>query len=229
MAYSTVQTQTAMSTVASKDITATLASVPTEGNLCVAVAMHTGNNVLPDTDQNGWGPRDIATGNACVVYLWSKTAGPAEADTFLISSAVDVTWAIWLNEYTGNDSATVVDYGEVSSSMASGASSYSLTAASTPRAAQEIAICVFAQNASARTATTWSDSFIEACDLQPAGTVLGALAVADKQLSSQTAPHCTVTLSGVTAAIPSMMIVGVVGNPGAANTRVSQQSNLGGW
>jgi hypothetical protein len=223
MPYSTVQTKTAISAASGTAIACTFDTPPTEGSLIFAVVMHTGTNILPDSS---YGPYRTAVGNINVVYHFFKMAVASEPAAFTVTSPASVTWAVSLREYTA-DGEHYPNYVDADATKPANNSSYTMGPADYEDG--DLAVVSLAQQGgTARTATTWSDGFIEVADLQPAGTVVAALAVADQVMASTGTVSCTLTLSGNTSSKPSTILqtLGVLPNPYRAR---AQQQAQAGW
>lgn len=200
MAWTGVQTKTAVSSAAGTAIAATFDTAPTSGNFLLAVVFHTGTNVLPDSS---YGSYSIAFGNFGIVYHFFKIAAPGESATFSVTSPSSVTWAVVLKEYgeiagmeVGNDTV------QGDATFPGGASSYTLDNTGICEY-NDLCVASFAQEGSARTAT-WSSGWAEVADLQPPSSSSG-LAVADQVLTTKQDVPLTVTLSGNTVNSPTII------------------------
>jgi hypothetical protein len=226
MPFTVVQTKTAVSVVSGTAITCTFDNPPTEGSFLLAVVMHTGANILPDSN---WGQYKLGCGNINVLYHFNKMAQAGESSTFSVTSPSSVTWAVVLREYT-TDCYTDNNLISIDAGKASGASSYALSCPVDTTSPDNLGICSFAQQGgTARTVNAWSDGFTEIADLQPAGTVVAALATADQAYAAISTPTCTVTLSGVTATKPSMIVQTVATQGGPERAKSQQQAASGRW
>lgn len=225
MPFTVVQTKTAVSTVAGTAITATLTSPPTEDSLLLAVVMHTGVNLCGNSS---WSNLAYASQNVNTVYHYATMAGVATTSTFSVTSPSSVTWALCLREYSidGGD----VDYDSVTidASPAAGSATYAMATVGLS-GENDLVVASFAQQNTARTATSFSGGFTEFADLQP-GPTSSSLASADSILTSVGVDQSTtITLSGTTSSIPAWIIQSFSSQAGPTRSRTSQQTAPGGW
>jgi hypothetical protein len=229
MSYTVVQTKTAVSSVAGTAFSCTFDSAPTGGNMLMAALWHSGTTLLPlDSSGTSWNMGALnAQQSVCTVYIWVALAAPG-LQTWSATHTGSVTWAVVIREYADITYPVDLDNGAAYNDAA-GASTYQMGVVNTD-GSDALAVAVCGQQGTARTATSWSDSFTEVADLQPSGSPVGALGVAEKVLTGPGAQETWVTLSGTTSSIVSSMLTAVNGSSMASLSRSRQQSaQQSGW
>lgn len=194
MPLTQVQQNTNSASPAAGGVSVVFASPPVQNNLLLCAAM---SGSFGNMTSSGWTLDPLLQEDQfCAMYLYYKIAGSSESSTVTWTPTVNDNTALWIAEYSGNDTAAVLDKTARNDPAANSATIATGTTAALAQA-DELAVAVIAavRLATGATINSYSNSFTEVAEVVTTVGDSPVLGVATRDLAATTAITTTATFS----------------------------------